>query len=179
MAPISGGWSAGYLVEDKISHLLELYFPQIGPRPHSKKGIFRLIFKLISLSCRQLKRERLKLLEGWIWFKYRLLWKRLSLSWDRKKGFGQLPQVNNWRDSCLFPPCPTLLARIEICNFPFCGKQESTACPVSANSTFPAELLLDFAEHYFSRGVKLLPPNFLQFSCRCNCNWRHSTSSRY
>ena len=102
MAPISGGWSAGYLVEDKISHLLELYFPQIGPRPHSKKGIFRLIFKLISLSCRQLKRERLKLLEGWIWFKYRLWWKRLSLSWDRKKGFGQLPQVNNWRDSCLF-----------------------------------------------------------------------------
>ena len=88
MAPISGGWSAGYLVEDKISHLLELYFPQIGPRPHSKKGIFRLIFKLISLSCRQLKRERLKLLEGWIWFKYRLLWKRLSLSWDQKKGLG-------------------------------------------------------------------------------------------
>ena len=56
MAPISGGWSASYLVGDKISHLLELYFPRIGRRPHSKKGIFRLIFKLISLSC-QLWRE--------------------------------------------------------------------------------------------------------------------------
>ena len=117
MAPISRVWSAGRVIwwwEIKSHGLAGALFPpDRSARPHSKKGIFRLIFKLISLTPTLERGGDL------------ILTKKRVCAVETKK----LCLRRSWRDwitgktvAFSFPPCPTLLAGIEICNFPFCGK---------------------------------------------------------